>query len=419
MIIKKYIHHFKSSLFLRDIAITFSNKLVILFIGLFTSIAIARYLGPEGRGLYATASVLLGLAVQFGNLGLHSTNVHYSALDTNNKDILFGNSLFFGLGVGILVATIIGIASAIDPLIIPINGVLLYLTLVSIPISLSYLLLQNLILGLNFIQVFNKIELLSKVVATTLIVFLLFIDLRSPESMMLAICISSIFALSGVYNFLRSRSTPVVSLIFFFKNFSYGLKAYLAALFSFIQQKIILYYITLYCGNTEAGFFSIAQTIFDLSLIFPVTVASILFPKLSSNNSKLGKWQMTKKVLLMIAGIMIVYIFILFFSSSFIIESLYGSSFNSSNDMLKYLLPGLFFLSIISVVMNFLASSGMPFIVIITPLLSCVIIFFSAFIFKDVFDGSKAALINSFSNLIAFIIIIIYFIKKKPVNNER
>lgn len=416
---RNQIDKLKSSLFVKNVVLTFSNKVLLLFVGLFTSIAIARFLGPDGRGLYATASVLLGLGIQFGNLGLHSTNIHFSATNEKNSGVLFGNSIVVGFSVGFIISLIAILIHIFYPNLNPIKGTLFFWTIIAIPFSLAYLLLQNLVIGLNFIKEFNKIELYSKIVATILIVFFILIGSRNPESMMIAIFLSAFYALVHTYKFLRAKAIPIFDFDFFSKHFNYGIKAYFAALFAFIQQKIIVYFISQYSGITEAGYFSISQTLFDLSLIFPVTVASILFPKLSSSNSPLEKWQMTKKVLLIISALMLTYVIVLYITSPWIINILYGNKFNASSTILLYLLPGLFFLSIVSVIMNFLASSGMPLIVILTPMASCIVIFSASFFLKNEFDGIKAASINSLANLLSFIITIMYFIKQKPKYNER
>jgi O-antigen/teichoic acid export membrane protein len=417
--LKKKIELLKSSLFIKNVILTFSNKVLLLFVGLFTSIAIARYLGPEGRGLYATAAVFLGLGIQFGNLGLHSTNIYFSANNSQNGSLLFGNSILIGFFVGLVISLFSILGYIFFPNHNPIKGGLFFWTILSIPFSLTYLLLQNLLIGLNYIKEFNKIELLSKIVATILIVGFIILGLRSAESMMVVIFISAAYAFAHTYIFLKGIIFPKISLSFFIKHFNYGIKAYLAALFAFIQQKIIVYFVTQNSGVVETGYFSISQTLFDLSLIFPVTVASILFPKLSSSNSQLEKWEMTKKVLLIISSLMFVYIVVLYFASPWIINILYGDKFEASNSILKYLLPGLFFLSVVSVIMNFLASSGMPIIVIITPLFSCLFIFSASLIFKSSFNGIVAATINSIANFLSFFIIIIYFIQQKPKYNEQ
>ena len=123
---RNQIDKLKSSLFVKNVVLTFSNKVLLLFVGLFTSIAIARFLGPDGRGLYATASVLLGLGIQFGNLGLHSTNIHFSATNEKNSGVLFGNSIVVGFSVGFIISLIAILIHIFYPNLNPIKGTLFF-----------------------------------------------------------------------------------------------------------------------------------------------------------------------------------------------------------------------------------------------------------------------------------------------------
>lgn len=411
---RTYINKLTSSLFVKNVFLTFSNKILLLVVGLFTSVAIARVLGPEGRGLFATAMLFLGFGVQFGNLGLHSTNIHLSATNAENSSVLFGNSIAIGFFVGICLAIILIIIKFIFPNFVPISGSLFLITISIIPISLTYLLLQNLLIGLSLINDYNKIELYSKIILTILIFIFISIGLKNPQSIMFATLVSALVALMYTFKLLKVRAAPIFSYFFFLNHFNYGLKAYLAALFAFSQQKIIVYFITKYSGLTNAGYFSISQTLFDLSLIFPVTVASILFPRLSSSKSEYEKWESTRKVIVYISVFMLSYIFFINLVGSFLINNLYGNNFHASFESLKKLLPGLFFLSLVSIIMNYLASIGMPIIVVIAPLLSTISIILLCFFFKSDFSLSKASLINSFGNFLSFTFSIIYFIKIKP-----
>lgn len=407
------IYKLKSSLFVKNVVETFFNKILLLVIGLITSIIIARFLGPDGRGILATATLFLGLGVQFGNIGLHSTNTHLAAKNKQNASVLFGNSLMVGLILGVIIMILFVFLNNIFPSQNPINGYLLFWTVLTIPVLLINLLVQNIILGLNLIKEFNKVELFTKIFATLILTTYILISKVIPEYIQFSIFISSFFSLLYNLQILLKISRPNFSFSFFTKNFTYGLKGYFAALLSFIQQKIIIYFIAQNCIISESGYFSISQTILDLSLIFPITVASILFPKLSSSDSDFNKWLIAKKVIMVIGVLMFFYCVFLFFFSSYIIKILYGPLFLKSNEILIYLLPGLFFISIVSLIMNYYASIEMPLIVIITPLISCIIIFVLCFYAQQNFTAVKAAIINSISNFTAFVISTFYFFNKQ------
>ena len=70
-----------NSTFLLNVAETLLTRIVMIPIGLITSVILARVLGPEGRGLYAVAATISAIGEQFGNFGLHASNTYYVARD--------------------------------------------------------------------------------------------------------------------------------------------------------------------------------------------------------------------------------------------------------------------------------------------------------------------------------------------------
>jgi hypothetical protein len=83
----------KTSDFVRKVAETFLTRILLIGIGLITSVIVARVLGPEGRGLYAVAATIAAMGVQLGNLGLHASNTYYVAQKPELLPFLMGNTL--------------------------------------------------------------------------------------------------------------------------------------------------------------------------------------------------------------------------------------------------------------------------------------------------------------------------------------
>ena len=90
----------RQSDFVYNTVSTFGTRLLLIGIGLITSVIIARILGPEGRGAYAAAMAVVGIGVQFGNLGLHASNTYYVSHDRTLLSQLVSNTLVISLGLG-------------------------------------------------------------------------------------------------------------------------------------------------------------------------------------------------------------------------------------------------------------------------------------------------------------------------------
>ena len=79
---------------------TFVTRILLIGIGLVTSVIVARILGPEGRGLYAVALAVGAIGMQFGNLGLHASNTYYVSRDRSLLPLLVSNTLLVSFAFG-------------------------------------------------------------------------------------------------------------------------------------------------------------------------------------------------------------------------------------------------------------------------------------------------------------------------------
>ena len=66
---------------------TYATRILLIGIGLVSAVIVARLLGPQGRGIYAVAAATGALGVQFGNLGLHTSNIYFVARDPQNRSL--------------------------------------------------------------------------------------------------------------------------------------------------------------------------------------------------------------------------------------------------------------------------------------------------------------------------------------------
>src|SRR3989442_8405072 len=140
----------------RNVLETYGTRVLVLIITFATAVVIARELGPTGRGLYAVAVTLGAIGAQFGNLGLHASNIYYVARDRGLLPALIGNTLAV-VFVASIVAAIGGIGFAFWPNASPVHRTLLPLPPASVPFGLAYLLTQRLLLGVDEGRAYNNI----------------------------------------------------------------------------------------------------------------------------------------------------------------------------------------------------------------------------------------------------------------------
>ncbi|OPX84852.1 MAG: colanic acid exporter [Pelotomaculum sp. PtaB.Bin104] len=395
--------------FTLKVAETFATKILIIVIGLVTTVIVARVLGPEGRGLYSVATAIGAVGVQFGNLGLQTSNTYYVAKNRELLPELVGNTLIISFILGGLVSLLVWIFFEVNPNLSPLQGRILVLALAWIPFGLAYMLLQNLLIGIQEVRSYNLIELISKILSVCFMVLSIFLKYVSVEIIfsagLIALIISSIWVLWRLQKYLDCF--PFSSLSLFKDNIKFGIKAYLAALFAFLLLRLDLIMVKYMLGAEQAGYYSIATTMADMVFMLPVVVGTILFPKLSAMPANKEKWEYTKRVT-RLAGPMIVFLtFIAALLAKPIVRLLFGEAFLPSVPAFIWLLPGITFLGIQVIIVQFLNSIGFPKVTVVIWGIATLLNVFLNLWAIPIYGICGASLVSSFSYFAVFIFIML------------
>jgi O-antigen/teichoic acid export membrane protein len=352
--------------FARNVLATFTTRIVLIVIGLVTTILVARILGPVGRGLFAVATAIGNIGLQFGTLGLHTSNVYFVSKDRATLPKLLGNSLVVSCVIGIL--ALVGCYSvfAFLPQLAPLHGSLLLLGLLWIPVGTAYLLVQNLLLGVNEVATYNSTELGNRGLALVVIIFLAFTHWLSPELAFGAGLIAMTLMLAVIVAHLSrvAQATPRPSLSLFVANLAYGLRAYFGAFLCFLVLRLDLLLVKYLRGAESAGYYSIAVAMTDYIAILPTVVASLLLPKLSATEDIRQKYIQMKKTLLVTVAIVTPLLAFSAVLAPWVVRVLFGKAFAPSVSAYLWLMPGILFLSIHTVSVQFLNSIGYPMSVV-------------------------------------------------------
>jgi len=341
---------------------TFATRVFLLGAGVVAGVFVARSLGPDGRGLYAVAMALAGMCLQLGNLGLHSANAYFVARDRSLLPRLAGNSLGVSAVVGGLAGVGLWSVAMLRPEIAPLHGVLLALTCASIPLGLGYMLLQNLLIGVQDVRSFNRIEILVRLVSLTLIVLAVLEGRVTPETIiaagLLATAVGLVRVLRGLGRILPARPRPSFGLLR--EHMVYGLKSYLACLFAYLVVRLDLLMVHSILGIREAGYYSIAASMADLVYMLPSVIGLVLFPKLVARPTQEEKWKLTAgvgaAVFVVMAGVSTLAALL----ARPLIRLLFGPDFLPAVPAFVVLSIAMIFLGVNTIVSNYLASLSFP-----------------------------------------------------------
>jgi len=358
----------------RNVLETYGTRVLVLIITFATAVVIARELGPTGRGLYAVAVTVGAIGAQFGNLGLHASNIYYVAKDRGLLPALIGNTLAV-VFVACIVAALGGIGFAFWPNASPVHGTLLLLSLASVPVGLAYLLTQGLLLGVNEVRAYNNIECGGKLLALMLICVLALAQ-GSTVQLFFAATLSSVM-ITFFWALLRlrrvSEKPPRLSWTVFRQSIGLGSRAYTIAFFGFLLLRIDLLMVKYMLGATEAGYYSISQVLAENTMMFPVVVGLLLFPKLSAIKAREEKLQLANKALLVTAGLMLPAVVIAAAVAAPIISMAFGRNFLPAISPFVWLMPGTYFLGLETVMVQLLNSEGFPPIIVVAWIVDTIV----------------------------------------------
>jgi len=346
--------------FVKNVSITLVVKFLILGLGFVFSVWLARHLGPQGQGCWALLIGIAGLGFQLGNFALDSANIYYSAKRPELLKNLASISLWFGLGIGAVIAGVIYLLVLWKPEIL--SGVslnLLIIVLWAIPFALITVYFQGILLGLNNIWAYNLLEFLSQALPLLYLglVFLVF-KKGLPELLWartLVIILLALLALWMVYKiqpFGFNLGSETFKLMM-----SYGLVFFLNNLLAFLVLRSDLLLVNYYLGADQTGIYSVAVVFGDLLLTLPYVVSLILYPKLSAKDSK-DNAQFTCRVSRIMTFIMLVSCLGLGVLAGFLLKLVYGPAFIPAVLPLLYLLPGVFFMSLETILARYLAAEN-------------------------------------------------------------
>lgn len=358
----------------RHVSETYVTRVFLVAVTFATTVVVARELGPSGRGFYAVAAAIGALGVQFSNLGLHLSNTYHVAKDRVLLPALIGNTLA-AVFAACVVTAFGGLVFLFWPKLSPLHGTLLLLALASVPIGLAYLLTQALLLGVNEVRAYNKIEFAGKLLALVLICIPALAHDSNVELFYGLTLFSVMISFLWVLRHLKRVSTapPSLSLAIFRQSLGVGINAYLVLLFSFLVLRIDLLMVKYMLGATEAGYYSISQVLSENIMLFPVVIGQLLFPKLSATKEKEARLRLTNKAALASAALMLPAVGVGALVAGPLISVAFGHAFLAAVSPFVWLLPGIYFLALEIVMVQLLNSEGFPTIVVVAWFLDTII----------------------------------------------
>ncbi|MGC2108282.1 MAG: polysaccharide biosynthesis C-terminal domain-containing protein [Candidatus Korobacteraceae bacterium] len=365
--LKAMVNQILASDLARKVLETYGTQLFLILVGLITTVAVARTLGPMGRGLYAVTLAMGQIGVQFGHFGYVTSNTYYLGRNREILPRLLANSLVLSVAVGVGAAVAGGLVFYARPELAPVHGFLLLLSFLYIPLGLSFLFSENLLLALHQVRSYNKLESLNRILILILVGAVILSRHVSAQNVFAVTVV--VMALSNVAAFFLLKpllqSWPRTSFDLLREHFGLGIKAYLIIFFSYLLLRIDLLMVKYMLGPEQAGYYSVASSMADYLLMLSGVIGMILFPKLASMQDWRDKLRLSRKATYGMIAAMIPLLCVAGLAAHVGVRILFGSAFLPAAAAFIWLLPGIFTLAVETVAVQFLNAMGYPRILVI------------------------------------------------------
>lgn len=404
--------------FLKNIAVTFSSRILILLLGIISNIIIAREVGAEGIGTYTTIVTTSSILVMLLGGGLNWSNTYLVGKNKSYLNDVFFNSLSFSILVSIVLITLyLTKISEIIANTLQVNNNIIPAILISIPLTLIWNNNQAITLGLQEIKKYNVISIIN--IASLVLFNLIFLhifDLKFKGvliSWILSIIITIISSIYFISSNVEFKYT--VNPLLFIESIKLGIKAAILNMIGYLLLRSDIYMIGYFIGVEAVGIYSAAVFISELVSKAPSMIGTLLFPIVSANENKEVQ-NITAKLCrssIFIGTILCLFLSIL--GKSLILIS-FGSNFITSYYSLLYLIPGMISLSGSVILSNYFSGKGYPRYMISISVISLIINVLLNILLIPKYGIIGAAISTSISYIANLLLITTYFVKDTNIS---
>jgi O-antigen/teichoic acid export membrane protein len=334
-----------------NILTTLTARVGLLALALVSSVVLARALGPAGRGMFALALLLPEWSKNLGLLGFEQANAVYAGLEPGRRRELVWQS--------VAIAAVLGgafLAGGASFVILGAPGVpafrhgplwLFLLPLAAVPLGLLTEYWLAIFRGMNRILLLNVVEVGAKVASVLLIlVFLVGLDLGVAGAVSADVlgCLGTATLLGLLLARVGIWGRPSFDGALWKRTAGFALPAYGGTAAAYVNYRAGEFIIAALLSPTELGFYVIAVSLAERLWLVTGAVANALLPHLTNSPRRDPALAAAIARHVMVwTGAACLAMFVL---ADVVIEILFSAAFAPTATPLRWLLPGIFTLSV-------------------------------------------------------------------------
>jgi O-antigen/teichoic acid export membrane protein len=356
----------------RGVASTAGTRVTVLIVGLGSTVALARGLGPTGRGVYALAMTVATLGVVVFNLGFHTANTYFASREPESLPVLVSNTFVRAAAVGALGLSLVVAGRALGIRPGPLSFGLIVLVVAWVAMGLVFIQLQPLLLVLGRHRQFNVTEGGWQIGAVALVVTLWVTGNLTPTSAFLVTFVALLAgAVAVTLNLVSFRGPlPRPSMTLLRRALPHALRSYALTVTGILVIRLDIFLVESRLDTRQVGLYVVAVTICEAIQILPVTIGALLLPKIAGLTDEVQQWEIARRVTLATGAVMVALCGVVALVAEPAVRFLYGEDFSASTAPLYWLLPGIALLGINAVLVHYFLAVGVPSSILVTQALA-------------------------------------------------
>lgn len=351
------------NVFARLVTWSIIGRFGYLVAGFGASIALARLLGPSGRGLLGLMISVNSLALVFTTFGVPLAVVYFASRRDADPGALLGNSILQGV---LLAAILIPLSAAFYHQIAEAfghgdGGRTWILVAALVPVTFLDWTTHGQLQGMLMFGRFSILLVLSRVVYAVGILILLGILDWGVAGGIVATALGSAVMISGSLGPVLARGRPSLDLPLLRQTLKYGRRVQVGSIFQLANGRLDVILMQFFRPLNQVGYYVVAQTIAELVINLANAFQSSVMPLIAHYEQDSGRAESTSidsirhhgiLAALAVLGNAVFGPLVIFFA--------YGSSFAPAIGPMLVLLPGIWFLGMGIVIQGDLAGRGRP-----------------------------------------------------------
>ena len=381
----------------------------ILTVNLLSGIAIARALGPAGRGEIAAVLLLTQLCVWFFSGGATEAVAYRLARRPADGPKLLGSWLAIGVPLGVLAIVVGQIAlpvlfSAQTPEAIMLGRIYLGIVLVMLLQVIQY----GMLLGSHDFFFYNVVRLLQPALISAAYLACWVLGVLSVEGALVinAVAIGAAF-LAAAFRLLQREGIARPDRAMIRETLSFGLKAHMGTIAGLVNARLYLMIVPAFLSAASVGLYSVATNVTSIIVTLTTTIATIVMPMAARQEKQSPRTVIRTLQVVLLIGVAIA--IPLAGLAEFALGIVYGADFEGAATALRILLPGVVLDAAAMVLWSGLLAANRPLISSVAAIPAAIITVVGLVLFLKEGGIDVAAIVSTCAYTVVFVISVILY----------